>query len=292
MSLKKSFDRIIEKVDEKQRTILQKTDDWRKEMIRKFTFTKGDFTIEFNQNLLQELQNMFYDYGLKINVDASYLTERIQEVLEGSNIALNASSLNIDAASLAALVVDDMRGPVAAMTGVTSGATAENTDRAAAEMESALRHLDIAEDYVRDVVEKIKAVANYAVRPEEKDTDSTKATRAKFDAMGIDLAKIKGATSDEAIASILENSLLKRGGVDSKLGLSTIAGSARVDELMNFKDSSSKTIPAFAASLQELFYMLQLDTQSVEEITRKRNSMSIFNYARDRAVASRGVKFY
>lgn len=288
------FDRIAKSIKDKQGVILTNTKEWRQQMLEQFKFKSGDFEFNFNNNLIEELQSLFDEYGLKINIDPTYLADQIKTVLEGNNVSLGGGTANIDQASMTAAV---MAGVKAALLGgelpnisiPTSGQEriTDATEQTATEIEQVAKHLDIAEEYVQDVVAKIKAVAKYAVKPTDKDTAGTKSTREKFKLWGIDLEKVLGATDDSQIASMLENSLLKRGDFNK------LVGSTAIDQLSSFKGSSSQTIPAFVESLREMFYMLQEDTQTVDEWTRKKDSRSIFDYAQKRAKAAdslRGVR--
>lgn len=271
-----------------QNKILNATKDWRKQMLDQFKFKSGDFEFKFNDTLIESLQSLFDDYALKVNIDPQHLAEQITTVLNSSGGAIGGGTANIDASSMASAIAIGLR---AALTGempqvvISSGNVDDNDglpeeiSHIATEIEQTGKHLDIAEDYVKDVVEKLKAVAKYATRHigTDKDTKGAITTRDRFDLLGIDLKKVKNASdvgNDTEIVSMLENSLLQK----DEFG--KLKGSTVIDELSNFKGSSSKTISAFLKSMDEVFFMLQEDTQSVEEWTRKRQGKEVLDSAR------------
>ena len=276
------FDKIAEAIDEKQQKIITQTETWRKKMLEQFKFKSGDFDFTFNDNLIESLQSLFDDYSLKVNIDPQHLADQIKTVLNSSGGSIGGGTASIDANSMASAIAMGLR---AALTGempqVATNSGSSNVgediprqvDHIATEIEQTGRHLDLAEDYVKDVVEKLKAVAKYT----SKDSKGSIATRNRFDALGIDLHKVKNASdvgNDAEIVSMIENSLLQR----DEFG--KLKGSTLISELSTFKGSSSKTIPAFLSSMNEVFFMLQEDTQSVEEWTRKRQSKEVFDSAR------------
>lgn len=274
-----------------QNKILQQTKEWRQQMLEQFKFKSGDFEFKFNNSFVEELQTLFDEYGLKVNIDPTYLADQIKTVLEGSSISLGGGVASVDPSAMASAVMAGVRAalvgePLTVHTPVNAAQERipDATEQVATEIEQTAKHLDIAEEYVQDVVKKIKAVAKYAVKPTDKDTISTKATREQFKLWGVDLEKVLGATDDTQIATMLESSLLKRGDFNK------LIGSTVIDELSAFKGSSSNTISAFVDSLREMFYMLQEDTETVEEWTRKKHSREIFDYAQGQAKAANSLR--
>ena len=306
----KRLDRIIKVFDEKlngkinENTgevadgILQKTQKWRNNMLSQFKFKSGDFDFKFNDSLIDSLQSLFDDYFLKVNIDPNYLADQIKTVLDNGNNTISGGIANIDANSIAAAIATGLRsalfgdkiqipqgsGPknVDGNT-LSTGKARSNTEYIAAEIEGTAKHLDLAEDYVKDVVAKLKAVAKYA----SKDSSGAKATKTRFNELGIDLSKVKTASdvgNDTEIVSIIEKALLQR----DEFG--NLKGSTIASELSKFKGSSSKTIPAFIDSMDEVFYMLQEDTQSIEDWIRKRHSKEILDSARGTAKAANALR--
>ena len=306
------LDRVAKSIEEKLTTgegsILSKTKAWRKQMLDQFKFNKGDFEFKFNNAFIEELQALFDEYGLKINIDPTYLADQIKTVLSDSNISVSGGTANIDQASMTTAIRD---GVLAALLGkqlpttpiATSGQEriSDATEQTATEIEQTAKHLDIAEEYVQDVVKKLKAVANYATKHigTAQDTNGARETRKKFGVFGIDLEKIKALGDDDtAIAKMLSEDWEdtkgnKHPSLFKHTDFGKLVGSTVIDELSSFKGSSSNTIPAFVESLREMFYMLQEDTQTIEEWKRQKDSREIFNYARGRAQAAdslRGVR--
>lgn len=286
------FDKIATAIEGKQNKILDNTKTWRKNMLEQFKFKSGDFEFKFNDVLIESLQSLFDDYELKVNIDPQHLADQIKTVLNSSDNTVGGGTANIDASSMASAIAMGLR---AALTGempqvvMNSGDSSVNedipqqVDHIATEIQQSGRHLDLAEDYVKDVVEKLKAVAKYAA----KDSKGSVITRDRFDSLGIDLHKVKKASdvgNDAEIVSIIENSLLQK----DEFG--KLKGSTIIDELSKFKGSSSKTIPAFLTSMNEVFFMLQENTQTVEEWTRKRQDKEIFDSARGKAQAAGGLR--
>lgn len=274
-----------------QNKILQQTKEWRQQMLEQFKFKSDDFEFKFNNNLIEELQSLFDEYGLKINIDPTYLADQIKTVLEGSSVSLSSGTASIEPSTMASAVAAGVRAalvgePLTVHTLVNSAQERipDATEQVVTEIEEVAKHLDVADEYVQDVVKKIKAVAKYAVKPADKDNVGAKATREQFKLLGIDLEKVFGATNDSQIATILENSLLKRGDFNK------LVGSTVIDELSTFKGSSSNTISAFVNSLREMFYMLQEDTETVDEWNRKKHSREIFDYARGQAKAASSLR--
>ena len=91
------------------------------------------------------------------------------------------------------------------------------------------------------------------------------------------LFNIKRPLDKSIIKSIIENAFLKRDNFGN------LIGSTVIDELSKFKGSSSKTIPAFLTSMDEVFFMLQENTQTSEEWVRKRHGKEILDSARKTA---------
>lgn len=288
------FDRIAEAIDKKQGNIIDQTKKWRKQMLEQFKFNSGDFEFKFNDTLVESLQSLFDDYALKVNIDPQYLADQIKTVLSDGGVSLGGGTANIDANSMAMAIATGLR---AVLTGevpqvpISDGNVGDNGDISeevtlvATEIKQSARHLDLAEDYVKDVVNKLYAVSKYATKHIGTDKDAKGAieTRQLFDRLGIDLSKIKTAGdvgNNTEIVSIIENSLLQK----DEFG--NLKGSTLPSELSGFKGSSSKTIPAFLASMNEVFFMLQEDTQTVEEWTRKRHDKEIFDSAREKALAA------
>ena len=274
-----------------QNKILQQTKEWRQQMLEQFKFKSDDFEFKFNNNLIEELQSLFDEYGLKINIDPTYLADQIKTVLEGSSVSLSSGTASIEPSTMASAVAAGVRAalvgePLTVHTLVNSAQERipDATEQVVTEIEEVAKHLDVSDEYVQDVVKKIKAVAKYAVKPADKDNVGAKATREQFKLLGIDLEKVFGATNDSQIATILENSLLKRGDFNK------LVGSTVIDELSTFKGSSSNTISAFVNSLREMFYMLQEDTETVDEWNRKKHSREIFDYARGQAKAASSLR--
>ena len=287
----KRFDRIATSIKGKQDQIVEQTKSWRQQMLEQFKFKSGDFEFKFNDNLIEELQTLFDEYALKVNIDPTYLADQITTVLEGSSVSLGSGTANVDPSAIASAVMAGVRAalvgePLTVHTPVNAAQERipDATEQVATDIEQTAKHLDIAEEYVQDVVKKIKEVAKYAVKPADKDTKGTVATREQFKLFGIDLEAVKSAgDDDDAIAKML-NPLLKRGDFNK------LIGSTVIDELSAFKDSSSNTIPAFVDSLREMFYMLQEDTETVDEWTRKKHSREIFDYARGQARAANSLR--
>lgn len=312
------LDRVAEAINKKLTTnkdsILEKTKAWRKQMLDQFKFNKGDFEFKFNNALVDELQSLFDEYGLRVNIDPTYLADQIKTVLEGSSVSLSSGSANIDPSAMASAVMAGVRAalvgePPTVHTPVNSAQERipDVTEQVATEIEQTAKHLDIAEEYVQDVVKKIKDVAKYATKHigTDKDSEGAKATREFFSRIGgvvkdengdvvqdenkkpipiLDLTVISQTEDDAVIAKMLEQALLK----DGQLG--KLTGSTVIDKLSKFKGSSSKTIPMFIDSLGEVFYMLQEDTESVDEWRRKKDSKEVFDWARGRAKAADALR--
>lgn len=286
------FDRIATAIQGKQKKILDDTKVWRKDMLDQFKFNSGDFEFKFNDALIESLQSLFDDYALKVNIDPQHLADQITTVLN-SNGGTMGGTANIDAGSMASAIALGLR---AALTGEipqiavdSSGSDDEGetisqqVTHVATEIEQTAKHLDLAEDYVKDVVAKLKAVAKYA----SKDSAGSVATKDVFSRLGIDLSKVKTAGdvgNDAEIVKMLETAFLQRDEFGS------LTGSTLINRLTDFKGSSSKTIPAFLTSMGEVFIMLQEDTQTVDEWTRKRESKEIFDSAREKAKAASALR--
>lgn len=310
----KRLDRIAASIKGKQDQIVEQTKNWRKQMLEQFKFKSGDFEFKFNDNLIEELQTLFDEYGLKVNIDPIYLADQIKTVLEGSSVSFGGGTTNVDPSTMASAVMAGVRAalvgePLTIHTPVNSAQEKipDATEQVATEIEQTAKHLDVAEEYVQDVVKKIKDVAKYATKHigTEKDSTGAKATREFFNLIGgavkdengnvvknenkkpipiLDLTVISQTEDDAVVAKMLEQAFLKE-GEHSKL-----IGNTAIDELSKFKGSSSKTIPAFVASLAELFYMLQEDTETVEEWKRKKDSKEVFDWARGRAKAADALR--
>lgn len=294
----KRFDKITDVIKGKQNKILENTKTWRKDMLNQFKFKSGDFDFKFNDSLIDSLQSLFDDYFLKVNIDPNYLADQIKTVLNSNDNTISGGTANIDANSMAAAIATGLKSVLFGdkiqipqgngsknVDGNTllTGEVPSNTEYIATEIEGAAKHLDLAEDYVKDVVAKLKAVAKYA----SKDSSGAKATKTRFNELGIDLSKVKTASdvgNDAEIVSIIEKAFLQR----DELG--NLKGSTISSELSKFKGSSSKTIPAFIDSMDEVFYMLQEDTQSIEDWTRKRHSKEILDSARGTAKAANALR--
>lgn len=288
----KRFDRISDAIKSKQDKILENTKTWRNNMLKEFAFKSGDFEFKFNDTLIESLQSLFDDYTLKVNVDPQYLADQIKTVLDGSGVTIGGGTANIDANSLASAMAIAFRSiltgeiPQFTMSGEGSNVgenAQQQREHTANKTEKIGRRLDLAEDYVKDVVEKLKAVAKYASR----ESKGSIATRNRFDMLGLDLNKVKNAAdvgNDAEIVSMIEKSFLKRDDFGN------LSGSTIIDELSYFKGSSSKTIPAFLESMEEVFFMLQENTQTSEEWVRKRDNREILNSARGKAKAAYGLR--
>lgn len=284
-NINKRFDAISKAIKTRQDEIVTQTKDvWRKEILQQLKFRSSDFEFNFGDALIEGLQTALDEADFKVNIDTEFLANQIKSIVENTNISLGAGTANINKESMTAAVMAGVRAAlfgeqmVATTSSPASDETVEGVEHIAKETEDVAKRLDIAEDYVKDVVEKIKAIAKYAVKPEDKDSPGAKATRDRFSLLGLDLTQVKNAGNDDAkIASILEKSLLANGS-DGQL-----VGKTVIDELSGFKGSSSKTIPAFLKSLHEVFFMLQESTQSVEEWTRINKSREILDNARKKA---------
>ena len=298
------FDRIAESVAKKQGKILEDTKEWRKDMLEQFQFKSGDFEFRFSDAITQDLQALFDDFALHVNIDTESLASEIKTVLGDNNVALGGSTANIDPASLASAIA---AGFQAVLTGkvpqmpqvpqVGSGSTISSNEskfesgiessgeRAAEEIEEVAKQLDLAEDYVKDVVNKLKTVAKYATKNigNEKDSKGAQETRKLFDRLGIDLAAVAAAKDDSAVKSILDQALF------TKDEFGDYKGKYLKDEVLRFKGSTSKTIPAFLDSLTEVFYMLQEQTGTTEEWVGKRQGVEIFKEAQKKAKAAMGL---
>ena len=281
-NINQRFDAISKAIKTRQDEIVTQTKDvWRKEILQQLKFRSSDFEFNFGDALIEGLQTALDEADFKVNIDTEFLANQIKAIFENTNVSLGTGTANINQESMTAAVMAGVRAAlfgeqmVATTSSPASAEVVEGAEHIAKETEDVAKRLDIAEDYVKDVVEKIKAIAKYAVKPEDKDSPGAKATRDKFSRLGLDLTQIKNAGNDDAkIASMLETALL------SKDANGQLIGKTVIDALSQFKGSSSKTIPAFLTSLHEVFYMLQEDTQSVEEWTRVNNSRTILNDAR------------
>lgn len=288
----KRFDRIATAIEGKQGKILDNTKTWRNNMLEQFKFKSGDFDFKFNDTLIESLQSLFDDYTLKINIDPQYLADQVKTVLDSSGGSIGGGTASIDANSMASAIAMGLKSvltgevpqtPTSSDSVDGGSSLPEEVSHIVKEIEQTGKHLDLAEDYVKDVVDKLKAVAKYA----SKDSKGSIATRSRFDALGIDLREVKNAAdvgNDAKIVSIIEKSLLQI----NEFG--NLTGSTVIDELSKFKGSSSKTISAFLASMNEVFYMLQANTQTVEEWTRQRNDKEIFDSAREKAKATSSLR--
>ena len=272
--------------------ILGETKKWRTQMLEQFKFKSGDFEFNFNNTLIEELQSIFDEYGLKINIDPTYLADQIKTVLDGSNVSLSGGTASIDQESMMKAVMAGVRAAFfgealpATNTSSSQEKIPDATEQVVAEIEQTAKHLDLADEYVQDVVNKVKDVAKYATKHigTDKDSAGAKETRKRFKMFGIDLESVLGATDDTQIAAMLEQSLLQRGDFNK------LIGSTVIDELSTFKGSSSKTISAFVDSLREMFYMIQEDTETVDEWTRKKHSREIFDDAQKHARAASSLR--
>jgi TP901 family phage tail tape measure protein len=294
--------------------ILGKTADWRAKMLDLLRFDKESFSFKFDDKLIEQLNDMFEDYQLKLSVDAEFLSNQIKTVLENSSVSLGGGTANINPDVIMKAVMEGVKlallgGEVPTITSSTTNeeTVANQTDKIADDITDTAKHLDIAEEYVQDVVKKIQEVARYATKHigTEKDSKGTKATRELFSRLGgsrvetikdengeekkkivpiLDLVTISQTEDREAIAKMLEDALLP---VDE---FGDIKGVAVVDELSKFKDSSSKTISAFLESIDEVFYNLQINTSTVEQWVKKRQSKKVFDSANEKAKAARSLQ--
>lgn len=279
------FDRIKESIDKKQGEILTNTKEWRKEMLEQFKFKSGDFEFKFNDTLIQELQALFDNYSLDVHINTETLANEIKTVLGDSQISLGGGTANVNSTSIANAIAEGFQSillgqPISNTTsvGAIDNQSPQITEHIATELNDSALHLDLAEDYVKDVVKKLKAVAKYAL----KDKPNSIAVRKKFDFLGFDLQKINTA-NDTEIVSMLEKILL------SKDEFGKLQGSTIIDNLLSYtKDNhiSSKTIPRFLDSISEMFFMLQADTESVQEWVNRRNNKDVFEQARSKAKAA------
>ena len=284
-NINQRFDAISKAIKTRQDEIVTQTKDvWRKEILQQLKFRSSDFEFNFGDALIEGLQTALDEADFKVNIDTEFLTNQIKTIFENTHVSLGSGTANINQESMTAAVMAGVRAAlfgeqvVATTSSPASAETVEGAEHIAKETENVAKRLDIAEDYVKDVVEKIKAIARYAVKPEDKDSPGARATRDKFSLLGLDLTQIKNeGNNDEKIASILETALLSKDDDGQLLGRTVI------DTLAQFKGSSSKTIPAFLTSLHEVFFMLQESTQSVEEWTRINKSRTILDDARKKA---------
>lgn len=283
-TINKRFDSISNAIKTRQDEIVTQTRDvWRKEILQQLKFRSSDFEFNFGDALMEGLQTALDEADFKVNIDTEFLANQIKSIFENTNVSLGAGTANIDKESMTAAVMAGVRAAlfgeqmVATTPSPVSAEVVEGAEHIAKETENVAQRLDIAEDYVKDVVEKIKAIAKYAVKPADKDSPGAKATRDRFRLLGIDLEDINKTTDDAKIAKKLEDVLLKK---DDN---GRLTGSTIIDELSSFKGSTSKTIPAFLKSLHEVFFMLQESTQSVEEWTRISKSRELLDEARAKA---------
>lgn len=300
------FNRIANAIDEKlngkngEGGILETTKKWRQEMLKQFSFKSGDFEFQFNNTLIQELQSLFDDYGLQITVDKEYLANEIKQGLSGTSISLNGGTSSIDPKTMAMAVAEGLKAVLfgkAIDMPMSESPISEDipkeTEHIAKGIEKSALQLDLAEKYVKDVVDDLKAVANFAM----KGSKGGIATKNKFDSLGLDLQRVSEAKSDEDVKKIIEEALLKKekdeygnviGLVRDEFG--NLIGNTLVDALSKFNGSSSKTIPALRSSLTEMFYMLQENTMTEEEHLVQQHNKEIFDYTRERFNAARSLQ--
>ena len=283
------FQRIAESIGKQQDAIVAKTDEWRGKMLERFKFSSGDFNFDFNNTLIQELQALFDEYALRINIDREYLANEIKSVLSTSTMSIGGGTVGIDAASINNVIssvlfgASNINAPSSSSDVIGNENVASSTSHIADELEKSAVHLDLAEDYVRDVVNSLKGVAKYALA--NKQTNGTAATQRRFDMLGLNLKDVANAGDDDnKILSMLEKSLLTR----NEFG--DLSGSTVVDSLGKFKQSSSKSIGTFISSLNELFFMLREKIMSVDEMTQKQHRMDIFNEARSKTIAAESLR--
>lgn len=293
---KERFDSVASVINDKlngKNGILATTKDWRQQMLAQFKFDKEAFSFKFDDKLIEQLNDMFEDYQLKLSVDAEFLSNQIKTVLENSSISLSGGTANISPDIIMKAAMDGVKlallgGEVPATTSSTSNeeTVVNQTDKIADDIVDTAKHLDIAEEYVQDVVKKIQEVARYATKHigTEKDSKGAISTREKFKLLGIDLEKVNSEKDGAAIAKMLEDALLP---IDE---FGDVKGVAVVDELSKFKDSSSKTISAFLSSLNEVFYNLQISTLTAEEWVKKQKRKEVFDAANEKAKAARSLQ--
>ena len=311
------FDRVAGVINDKlngENGILENTKKWRQQMLAQLKFDKEAFSFKFDDKLIEQLNDMFEDYQLKLSVDAEFLSNQIKTVLENSSVSLGGGTANINPEVIMKAVMEGVKlglfgGDVPTTISSTSNeeTVVDQTDKIAGDIVDTAKHLDIAEEYVQDVVEKLKQVARYATKHigTEKDSKGTKATRELFSSLGgsrvemfkdengeekkkivpiLDLVTINQTEDREAIAKMLEDALLPT----DEFG--DIKGIAASDKLSKFKDSSSKTIPAFLSSLNEVFYNLQVSTFTADEWVKKREGKQVFDFANEKAKAARHLQ--
>ena len=274
-----SFRAIQYAVKHKQDAILSQTDTWRQKMIEAMSINKKEANIQigFDKGLeasadavYNYLQQYFQENQIELHINKEELAKELQEVVGSGGVSIGGGgTVNLDAQSLKTAIAE---GLIAALTGDVGafGETKETTPSSKIEQQKMV-YLDPNSPYMKHMAEEVRSFAEYA----KKDTVPAKKIREFFDrkvigydengkAQGIKIDEYENASSME-ISDML-SLLVERHGV-------TLLD--EFDDLIKNVGKNS-VLQHFRGDLSELLYSQNINSITVDEYQKRRDSIEIF----------------
>lgn len=221
------FQAVYDAIDKKQGQILDKTKEWRSDMLKELKFKNGDFEFNFGGDLFQSLQDYLNEQGneLKFVVDQETIKEQLKTVIENSGLTIGGlggtSTAVVDANAIAKAVYAGMQ---AAVTGQplpsfnNSNTTSASKDTVPSGNKNSDNHDDDDEldKYVKIITEKtinsdrvIEALRKFALASTKKGA-GRQAVAKWLTEQGINIDSINRGASDDAIRKMLNEALMKK----------------------------------------------------------------------------------
>jgi len=289
------FESAIDKMQDRTK---EKTKKWREEMLKMLKFKSGDFEFNFGNSLMDSLQQYFYESGheLDIIINEEELKRRIENVVKDSGAVLGSSggTATFDPKMMASAFYSAIQAALSGKamptfdfgdTTTTSEEVSEATDSANESSIKYVKTLDETTIHIDKVVESLKKFA--------KLSQNSKAGRSVDQWLtdsGIDTSLIRaGAVNDSEIRAMLQDAWMR----EDDMGHAT--GSTIVAQIANFfskykslkpDTGAGKALNVLKGDIGELFRMLEIPMETLEEWQQRTGNMQIYESA---AKSGRGL---
>jgi len=295
-----------------QDRILQKTKEWKNEIIKAMTVSSEELDFEYGwdksvnvgaQNLKSALENYFADSPINITINTDSIGEQIKAAIEEKGVTLGSSGgtaqlnsqevvdmimslltgANVSAQSEKAVVEtkQEIAQQEAEAVNATSNAVQNNTEKTVRYV-AALDKLDIK---FTDIISAITEFANETINA-KKPAKGGKKAQGQLSAWGFDFKKIaKGELNEADFVTMLQNAMMKvndDGGVQGARVINYLQGI--LDDPKNNFDITSGMGAVINRLKEQLTELLTLSGVNVEhELAQQRRyeRFEIYNNVKD-----------
>lgn len=276
-SIMNSFNAIDKVISNRQNVILEKTTKWRQKMIEAMTTSKNDINIQigFDKGLevstdavYNYLQQYFQENQIELHINKEELAKEIKEVVGSGGISIGGGgTVDLNEQSLKSAIAE---GFLAALTGGLEPTGANKTETPTNKAKSSI-YLDPNSPYMKHMAEAVRSLAEFS----QKQTAPAAKVREFFDRkfigvdengkpQGIQIGQYANANNMD-IADMLSQ-LIKKYGVTLLDEFDTLIQSA----------GKNRTLQQFRGDLSELLYYQNINSVTVDDDYRRRNSIEIF----------------